>query len=71
MFMNWYGYAREDIAGDKRLGEAAYEIGAKLRGMARRSNMNGLKILGEYIRQNTCDKAGRGLNPGEFDRLDP
>ena len=68
-FANAFGNFN-DNQGDQDLGTAAYEIGAKLRGMSRRGNMNGLKIIGEYIRRNICTgAAGRGLNPGEFDRL--
>jgi hypothetical protein len=68
-FANAFGNFN-DNQGDQNLGTAAYEIGAKLRGMSRRGNMNGLKIIGEYIRRNICTgAAGRGLNPGEFDRL--
>ena len=56
-----------DNDGDNRLGTAAYNIGRKLRGGADRGNVNGLRIIGEYIRRNICTgSAGRGLEPGDW-----
>ena len=57
-----------DNEGDARLGYAAYEIGRKLSTGARHGNVNGLRIIGEYIRTNICTgNSGRGLEPGAWE----
>ena len=69
MFANEWRNLR-DNTGDARLGQAAYEIGRKLSGMADRGNSNGLRIIGEYIRRNICTgNAGRGLDPRDWEML--
>ncbi|HJP93641.1 MAG TPA: DUF4214 domain-containing protein [Pyrinomonadaceae bacterium] len=65
-FTNFYRNIT-DNDGDSRLGFAAYAIGRKLRGEADRGSVNGLRIIGEYIRRNICTgSAGRGLEPGDW-----